>query len=109
MERLQALLAEAQVAVAVKKRQLAEAKETYEKSLGDAEVTFVKQRDEQVAAVEMECELDKLWDIEALRKNFDKERQLWYQEKEEWAVWKAAAQGEKDELLQLSELKRKPM
>ena len=69
VERLQALLAEAQATIVEKERQLAEAKETYEKSLGDAEVTFARQRDEQVAAVKMECELDKLRDIEALRKN----------------------------------------
>ena len=56
-------------------------------------MTFEGQRDAQVAAVKMECELDKLRDIEALRKNFGKERQLWYQEKGEWAVWKTAAQG----------------
>ena len=58
VERLQALLDEAQAAVAEKERQLAEAKETYEKARGDAEVTFARQRDEQVAAVKMECELE---------------------------------------------------
>jgi hypothetical protein len=31
----------------------------------------------------MECELDKLCDIGALHKNFDKEREAWYREKEE--------------------------
>lgn len=58
VERLQALLDEAQAAVAEKERQLAEAKETYERTRGDAEVTFARQRDEQVAAVKMECELE---------------------------------------------------
>ena len=107
VERLKALLGEAQAALKEKERELTKAKEVYEERLGAAEVTFEGQRDVQVAAVKMECELDKLRDIEALRKNFDKERQLWYQEKEEWAVWKTAAQGEKDELLlQIAELKK---
>ena len=76
-----------------KTQQLEEA----EKKLDELEVTFAAKRDDQVAAVRMECVLDKLQDIEALRKNFDKERQAWYHE--EWTVWKTAAQGEKDELL----------
>jgi hypothetical protein len=70
-------------------------------------VTLAAERDEQVAAVRMECELNKLRDIEALRKNFDKEREAWYREKEEWTAWKTAAQGEKDELLlQIDKLKK---
>ena len=72
VDRLKVLLEEAQAAIAEKERQLAEAKETFEKHLGEVEVTFAGQHDEQVAAVRMECELDKLRDIEALRKNFDK-------------------------------------
>ena len=71
VEQLKALFDEAQAAIVEKERQLAEA----EKKLGEAEVTFAAKCDEQVTAVRMECELDKLWDIEALCKNFDKERQ----------------------------------
>ena len=104
---LKAPLEEAKAAMAEKDRQLAEAKAAYEKGLREAEVTFATQRDEQMAAVKLECELDKLRDIEALRKKFDKEKQLWHQEKEEWAVWKTAAQSEKDELmLKIGELKK---
>ena len=90
-----------------KERQLVNAEETYAKKLEELEVTYSRARDQEVSAVKMECELNKLREIEALRQSFDKERQVWYRDKEEWTIWKAAAQGEKDELLlQVAELKR---
>ena len=103
VEKLKTLLDEAKAAIKERERQLAETKTKPD----EAEVTFAAERDEQVAAVRLECELDKLRDIEALRKNFDKERQAWYHEKEEWTTWKTAAQGEKDELLlQIDKLRK---
>ena len=102
VERLKSLVDEVQAAVTEKTRLVEEA----EKKLDELEVTLAASRDEQVAAVRMECKLDKLRDIEALRKNFDKETQAWYREKE-WTAWKTAAQGEKHELLlQIDELKK---
>ena len=73
VEKLKTLLDEAKAAIEERERQLAETKT----KLDEAEGTFAAERDEQVAAVRLECELDKLRDIEALRKNFDKERQAW--------------------------------
>lgn len=70
---------EAQEAIIKKTQRLKEAK----KKLEELKVTFVAERDEQVAVVRMKFELDKLWDIEALSKNFDK---VWYCEREEWTA-----------------------
>lgn len=95
MVSLKVLLEQSQAVVLEKERQQVE---TYVKKLEELEVT---------CAVKLECELNKWWESKVLQQSFDKERQLWYRDKEEWTICKASAQGEKNELLlHIAEFKR---
>ena len=88
-------------------RRLEEAEATFAKKLEETEVTFERRRSEEVAAVEKECKLRRLREVEALRQGFDRERWVWLSEKEDWTAWKETIRGEKETLLlRVAELER---
>ena len=97
--RLTAQLKESQAVAVEKERQLSEVQEAFKQKFSDAEVTLTARCEERETAVRQECELERLRAIEALRQQIDKERERWYEERREWKDWKAAAEGEKQELL----------
>ena len=99
IDRLKALLREAQETATEKEKRLSEIEGDYSQRFRDAEETAAARYDERERALRQECELEKLRALEALRKQVDTERERWYEERLKWDEWRKEAEGEKRELL----------